>query len=98
MLTSTIAQRFGVSDPVEHLSDLDLFAECTRAQLHKIDALTTDLRIPKDRILNIQFKAQNTLDGPDKMDWKLVLEALAKQIAAATMPPATLRRSYTEKR
>jgi sugar phosphate isomerase/epimerase len=34
--------------------------------------------VPKDRILNIQFKAQNTLDGPDKMDWKAVLEALQK--------------------
>ncbi len=34
--------------------------------------------VPKDRILNIQFKAQNTLDGPDKMDWKAVLEALEK--------------------
>jgi len=34
--------------------------------------------VPKDRILNIQFKAQNTLDGPDKMDWKAVLEALKK--------------------
>jgi sugar phosphate isomerase/epimerase len=34
--------------------------------------------VPKDRILNIQFKAQNMLDGPDKMDWKAVLEALEK--------------------
>ncbi|HVY92413.1 MAG TPA: sugar phosphate isomerase/epimerase family protein [Bryobacteraceae bacterium] len=34
--------------------------------------------VPKDRILNIQFKAQNTLDGPYKMDWKAVLEALEK--------------------
>ncbi|HVV45602.1 MAG TPA: sugar phosphate isomerase/epimerase family protein [Bryobacteraceae bacterium] len=34
--------------------------------------------VPKDRILNIQFKAQNTLDGPDKLDWKAVLEALEK--------------------
>jgi sugar phosphate isomerase/epimerase len=34
--------------------------------------------VPKDRILNIQFKASNTLDGPDKMEWKAVLEALEK--------------------
>ncbi|HEU5021680.1 MAG TPA: sugar phosphate isomerase/epimerase family protein [Bryobacteraceae bacterium] len=34
--------------------------------------------VPKDRILNIQFKAQNMLDGPYKMDWKAVLEALEK--------------------
>lgn len=34
--------------------------------------------VPKDRILNIQFKAQNMLDGPDKMDWTAVLEALQK--------------------
>ena len=42
MLTSTIAQCIG---------DLDLFADCTRAQLQKIDALTTHLRIQKDRVL-----------------------------------------------
>jgi CRP-like cAMP-binding protein len=42
MLTSTTAQRIG---------DLDLFADCTKAQLQKIDALTTDLRIPKDCVL-----------------------------------------------
>ena len=51
MLASTIAQRFGDLDPVERLSHLDLFADCTRAQLHKIDALTTDLSIRKDRVL-----------------------------------------------
>ena len=34
--------------------------------------------VPKDRILNIQFKASNILDGPNKMDWKAVLEALEK--------------------
>jgi len=34
--------------------------------------------VPKNRILNIQFKASNILDGPDKMDWKAVLEALEK--------------------
>jgi CRP-like cAMP-binding protein len=51
MLTSTIAQRFGDVDPVERLSNLDLFADCTRAQLLRIDALTTDLSIRKDRVL-----------------------------------------------
>jgi L-ribulose-5-phosphate 3-epimerase len=34
--------------------------------------------VPKNRILNIQFKASNTLDGPNKMDWTAVLEALEK--------------------
>lgn len=34
--------------------------------------------VPKDRILNIQFKASNMLDGPNKMDWKAVLETLQK--------------------
>ena len=42
MLTSAIAQGIG---------DLDLFADCTQEQLQRIDALTTDLRIPKDRVL-----------------------------------------------
>jgi CRP-like cAMP-binding protein len=51
MLASTIAQRFGDLDLVERLGDLDLFADCTRAQLQKIDALTTDLSIRKDRVL-----------------------------------------------
>ncbi len=34
--------------------------------------------VPKDRILNVQFKASNTLEGPNKMDWKAVLQALEK--------------------
>jgi sugar phosphate isomerase/epimerase len=34
--------------------------------------------VPKNRILNIQFKASNILDGPDKMNWKAVFEALEK--------------------
>lgn len=34
--------------------------------------------VPKDRILNIQFKASNILDGPNKMNWQAVLEALEK--------------------
>jgi CRP-like cAMP-binding protein len=51
MLSSTIAQRFGDEVPAERLSSLDLFADCTKAQLQKIDALTTDLSIRKDRIL-----------------------------------------------
>lgn len=33
------------------LGELDLFADCTRAQLQKIDTLTTDLRIPKDSVV-----------------------------------------------
>jgi len=35
--------------------------------------------LPLARMMNIQFKAKNILDGsPDKMDWKAVLEALQK--------------------
>lgn len=34
--------------------------------------------VPKDRILNIQFKASNILDGPNKMNWQAVLEELQK--------------------
>ncbi len=34
--------------------------------------------VPKNRILNIQFKASNILEGKFKMDWKVVLEALEK--------------------
>ncbi len=34
--------------------------------------------VPKNRILNIQFKASNMLDGPNKMNWKAVLQALEK--------------------
>jgi sugar phosphate isomerase/epimerase len=35
--------------------------------------------LPKSRMLNIQFKAKNVLDGsPDKMNWKAVLQALEK--------------------
>ena len=51
MIASTIAQRFGDLDAAERLSKLDLFADCTRAQLQKIDGLTTDLSIPKDSVL-----------------------------------------------
>lgn len=35
--------------------------------------------LPVGRMMNIQFKAKNTLDSsPDKMDWKAVLEQLQK--------------------
>lgn len=40
--TSTKAKRIG---------DLDLFTDCTKAQLQKIEALTTDLHIDKDSVL-----------------------------------------------
>lgn len=42
MTTSTIALR---------IDDLDLFADCTKAQLRQIDGLTTGLRVPKDHVL-----------------------------------------------
>jgi CRP-like cAMP-binding protein len=42
MLASTNALRIG---------DLDLFADCTRAQLDQISSLTTYLRIPKGQVL-----------------------------------------------
>jgi len=51
MPATSIAKRFGDLDPAERLSDLDLFAGCTRTQLRKIDALTTDLSIRKDSVL-----------------------------------------------
>ncbi|MDP9171921.1 MAG: sugar phosphate isomerase/epimerase [Acidobacteriota bacterium] len=34
--------------------------------------------LPKDRMLNAQFKAKNLLDGPEKFDWKSILEAMQK--------------------
>ena len=42
MLETTNALRIG---------DLDLFADCTKAQLEQISSLTTYLRIPKDHVL-----------------------------------------------
>ena len=42
MLASTVALR---------IDDLDLFADCTRAQLNQISALTTGLHIPKGHVL-----------------------------------------------
>jgi len=42
MLASTVALR---------IDDLDLFADCTRTQLHQIAALTTGLHIPKGHVL-----------------------------------------------
>jgi|GEM_PF-1719093 len=42
MLASTVAL---------HIDDLELFADCTRTQLHKIGALTTGLYIPRDHEL-----------------------------------------------
>lgn len=34
--------------------------------------------VPKDRILNIQFKASNILDVPTRIDWKAIIQALEK--------------------
>ena len=42
MLASTDACR---------IDDLDLFVDCTRAQLQQISSLTSSLRIPKDHVL-----------------------------------------------
>jgi CRP-like cAMP-binding protein len=36
---------------VVHLEDLELFADCTRAELRSIAGLTTYLQLPKDRVL-----------------------------------------------
>jgi CRP-like cAMP-binding protein len=33
------------------LADFDLFADCTKAQLRKIDSLTTLVSVPRDRVL-----------------------------------------------
>jgi sugar phosphate isomerase/epimerase len=34
--------------------------------------------VPKNRIMNIQFKASNILDVPTRIDWKAIIEALQK--------------------
>jgi L-ribulose-5-phosphate 3-epimerase len=34
--------------------------------------------VPKGRIMNVQFKAANTMEGPGKIDWQAILEALEK--------------------
>jgi CRP-like cAMP-binding protein len=39
------------SNTTVRIADLDLFSDCTKGQLQKIDALTTGLRIPKDHVL-----------------------------------------------
>ena len=40
-----------LASTVTRIDDLDLFADCTRAQLHQIAALTTGLHIPKGHVL-----------------------------------------------
>ena len=37
--------------PIIHLSDLELFADCTRAELRQIESLTTYLQVERDRVL-----------------------------------------------
>jgi len=37
--------------PAIRIGDLELFADCTRAQLRQIDSLTTYLHLDKDRVL-----------------------------------------------
>jgi len=68
MIASTIAQRFGDLDAAERLSKLDLFADCTRAQLQKIDGLTTDLSIPKEFIVIRAGSAQVTRQLDDGVE------------------------------
>jgi sugar phosphate isomerase/epimerase len=34
--------------------------------------------LPKSRMLNVQFKAKNLLDGPDKLNWRAIMEAMQK--------------------
>ena len=37
--------------PVIQLSDLELFADCTRSELRQIESLTTYLQVERDRVL-----------------------------------------------
>ncbi len=37
--------------PAIRLSDLELFADCTKAELRQIDSLTTYLQVERDRVL-----------------------------------------------
>lgn len=37
--------------PIIHLSDLELFADCTRSELRQIESLTTYLQVERDRVL-----------------------------------------------
>jgi CRP-like cAMP-binding protein len=37
--------------PVVHIRDLELFADCTKAELRQISSLTTYLQVPKDHVL-----------------------------------------------
>jgi sugar phosphate isomerase/epimerase len=34
--------------------------------------------LPKNRMMNVQFKTQNLLDGPEKLNWRAILEAMQK--------------------
>jgi len=34
--------------------------------------------LPVNRMMNAQFKAKNVLDGPDKIDWKAIMEAMQR--------------------
>jgi sugar phosphate isomerase/epimerase len=34
--------------------------------------------LPKNRMMNVQFKAKNLLDGPDKLNWRAIMEAMQK--------------------
>jgi CRP-like cAMP-binding protein len=37
--------------PVVRIADLELFADCTRAELRQIGSLTTYLQVPRDQVL-----------------------------------------------
>jgi sugar phosphate isomerase/epimerase len=34
--------------------------------------------LPKSRMMNVQFKGKNVMDGPDKLNWKAIMEAMQK--------------------
>lgn len=34
--------------------------------------------LPKSRMMNVQFKEKNVLDGPDKLNWRAIMEAMQK--------------------
>ena len=44
--------------PVIRLSDLELFADCTRAKLRQMESLTTYLQVERDRVLIREGRGQ----------------------------------------
>jgi CRP-like cAMP-binding protein len=46
-----MAMSYGVRSSGDRLAEFELFADCTKAQLRKIDSLTTLVSVPKGRVL-----------------------------------------------